>query len=692
MRIHFSLRGVERFLVTGLLFVAIAVVCAADEPSGVPLRRVVLFNSGVGFFERLADVEGNVQLELKFKTDDVNDLLQSMVLQDFGGGTIAPVTYASKEPLTRTLETFRIDLAGEPSLADLLAQIRGERVRVETPEPAEGVIVGVERNEERIDDRTVEVKTLNLLTADGLASIRLNNVRRIKLLNEKLDEELRRALEILAADQAVEKKQVTLSFQGDGKRKVRVAYIQESPIWKTSYRLVLRQGEKPFLQGWAIVDNTTEEDWDDVSLTLVSGRPISFVMDLYQSLFVYRPKVQPELFAGLRPQTHDQDLAASDAEFRAKLASSTFGGEQGRSRMSGMGGMGGGGMASGMLAGGADSPAPAPLDPSQGVTSAASAGDVGELFQYVIKIPVTLARQKSAMLPIVNETVAAEKVSLYSPQAHRRHPLNALELTNLTALHLMQGPITVFDDNVYAGNARILDLPPGGKRLVSYALDLETEISDESVPSLEQLVSVRIAKGVALVTHEQRRKHKYIVKNSGDAAKRVLIEQPIDAQWKLESPQTPAEKTRSIYRFSVEAEPGKPAELTVEEKRTTREDVAVRDLGDRVELLLKANFVSEPVKQALTEVSQRQQALADLIAKREIVEKQVREITAEQARIRANLSEVDKSSELYGRYLRKLTTQEDELESLNQQAKALEKDASKKRADLGELILGLNGE
>lgn len=672
-----------------LLLAVSTIVTAEDEPSAVPLKRVVLFNSGVGFFERLADVEGDVQVNLKFKTADVNDLLQSMVLQDFGGGTIAPVTYASKEPLTRTLETFRIDLTGEPTLADLLAQIRGERVRVELPEPAEGVIVGVERNVEQVDDRAVEIKTLNLLTDEGLASIRLAGVRRIKLLNEKLDEEFRRALAILAADQAVEKKQVTLNFHGDGKRTVRVGYIQESPIWKTSYRLVLRKDERPFLQGWAIVDNTTEEDWNDVSLTLVSGRPISFIMDLYQSLFVFRPTVQPELFGGLRPQTHDQDLAASDAEFRAKLGAARPGGEQGRSRAAGMGGMGG--MGGGGLGGfGGANSGPAPLDPSQGVATAASGGDVGELFQYSIKMPVTLGRQKSAMLPIVNETVGAEKLSLYSQQSDKRHPLNALEFTNSTDLHLMQGPITVFDDNVYAGNARILDLPPGSKRLVSYALDLETEISEESTQSPEQLVSVRLAKGVALVTHEQRRKHKYIVKNSGDAAKRVLIEQPFDTNWELSAPQKPAEKTRSLYRFAVEAKPGEPVELTVEEKRVTRQDVTVRDLGDRLDLFLRSKSVSDRVKQALSAVFERERALADIVQKREVVEKQSREITAEQGRIRANLGEIDKNSELYSRYIRKLTSQEDELESLSKQLKELEKDEAEKRSELGDFILGLD--
>lgn len=657
-----------------------------DQSPSVPVRRVVLFTSGVGFFERMAEIEGNASVDLMFKADDVNDLLQSMVLQDFGGGTISPVTYTSKEPLTRTLETFRIDLASEPTLAELLAQIRGERVRVETPEPAEGVIVGVETNSERVDDRTIEVKSLNLLTADGLASIRLANVRRIKLLNEKLDDEFRRALSVLAAEHAMEKKQVTLHFNGDGKRAVRVGYVRESPVWKTSYRLVLRDGEMPFLQGWAIVDNTTEEDWNGVALTLVSGRPISFVMDLYQSLFVFRPKVQPELFGNLRSQVHDQDLAANDAEFRAKLNAAAAGGRG--AGFGGMGGFGGGGAAGPFVT--SVVPVPAKLDVSQGVPTAASGGGVGELFQYAIKVPVSLPRQKSAMLPIVNESVGADKLSLYSPQSHPRHPLNALEFTNSTDLHLMQGPITVFDDDVYAGNARILDLPPGSKRLVSYALDLETEINDESRQEPEDLVELRLAKGIALIDHEQRRVHKYIVKNSGGKAKRVLIEQPIDANWMLTAPEKPVEKTRRLYRFAVHAQPGEPVELKVEEKRVSRQEIAVGNLGERIEFYLRSKSVSDDVKKALAELLKRQQTVAEATRKREELQKQVREITAEQDRIRSNLERIDKASELYARYIRKLTSQEDELEKLREQVKQLERQEERLRSELGDFVLGLN--
>ncbi len=242
-----------------------------------------------------------------------------MVLQDFGDGKISTINYGSKDPVTKTLKTFSIDLTAQPTLADLLKQIRGETVQIETPQSVTGSIIGVERRKVKIGkDESAEVDFLNLLTADGLRSISLDNVSRIKLTNEKLNAELQQALAVLATGHDTDKKTVTLNFLGKGKRPVRVGYVQESPIWKTSYRLVLKGKAEPFLQGWAIVENTTEQDWNHVGLTLVSGRPISFVMDLYQPLFVSRPVVVPELYASLRPQTYDQDLAGREVEFKRR--------------------------------------------------------------------------------------------------------------------------------------------------------------------------------------------------------------------------------------------------------------------------------------------------------------------------------------------------------------------------------------
>ena len=279
------------------------------EP-GLPLSGVVLYTSGVGYFERDGQVEGDTQVELRFKTEDINDLLKSLVVQDYSGGSVSTVTYGSRDPIDKTLKSFGIDLTTNPGLGALLGQVRGERVELATPGPLTGTVLSVETKKKAVaDDKTIDVEYLNLLTDEGLRSIPLDQVQRVKLLDPRLDAELRQALAVLAAGHDTQKKTVAVRFEGQGKRKVSVSYIVATPVWKTSYRLVLADKEPPFLQGWAIVENTSDDDWSDVKLALVSGRPISFAMDLYEPLYVHRPLIEPELYASLRPQVYGQAMA-----------------------------------------------------------------------------------------------------------------------------------------------------------------------------------------------------------------------------------------------------------------------------------------------------------------------------------------------------------------------------------------------
>ncbi|MDX1947439.1 MAG: hypothetical protein SFU86_18705 [Pirellulaceae bacterium] len=688
-----------------LAALALVPVVTADEPAKaeIPLKKVVMFSSGVAFFERTGEVQGNATVDLRFNTRDINDLLKSMVLQDDGGGRISTVSYGSKDPITRTLRTFSIDLTTNPTLSDLLGQIRGERIEIDAPTAIAGTIVGIERRTRRINEHeAVEVAFLNLLTDEGLRSVALDNVGRIKLANPALDAELRQALLVLAMGKSTDKKAVSLSFTGEGKRPVRVGYIQESPIWKTSYRLVLGD-DKPLLQGWAIIENTTEEDWSGVGLTLISGRPISFVMDLYQPLYATRPEVQPELFASLRPRTYDQDLAGADKDFEkaaqlkrmdapataaAAPGSDAFARQRGREAAEARKSLAEGEY----LAKGAarDSNFDAG-EVARSVPSVAQASDVGEMFQYRIATPVTLGRQKSAMLPIVNDSVSAEKLSIYNPGVHAKHPLNGLRLKNTTDLHLMQGPITVFDDGAYAGDAQIQALPAGSERLVSYAMDLDTEVAPTGTNEPEQLVGIKLIRGTLHVSRKYGRKQAYVVKNSGREAKKVLIEYPIDSAWKLLEPAEPAEKTRDLYRFAVAAEPGQPANLTIREERTDTQYIAVNNLDDgSIQFYMRAPVISDKVKTALAEVIKRKAALAMLTAKRAELERQVKVIFDEQNRIRQNMGQLPKDSDLFRRYVTKFDEQESQIEQLRTQIKVALDDEEGSRQSLNKFLQELD--
>jgi hypothetical protein len=676
---------------------------AQEEPkktSDLPLKKVVMFSAGVGFYEHRGDVEGDSQVNMKFNVKDINDLLKSMVLQDLGGGRISTVTYGSKDPITKTLQTFAVDLTKNPTLGDILNQIRGEQVEIDAPNPIKGVIVGVEKRKKPAgkEEQTVEVEFLNLLTDEGLRAVPLDSIGKIKISDEKLDAELRQALKTLALGHATDKKTVSLNFLGAGKRPVRVGYIQEAPIWKTSYRLVLAEDKQPFLQGWAIVENTTEEDWNNVSLTLVSGRPISFIMDLYQPLYVNRPLVEPELFASLRPQTYGQDLAAREGEFRklaelSKKAAPLAPGKPADARADAarLRGAAAGATAGFAFDGAKETAAEAVIEANRGVQSLAQAGNVGELFQYVIDMPVTLPRQQSAMLPIVNDSVKGEKVSIYNQAVQVKHPLNGLRLTNSTDLHLMQGPITVFDGGAFAGDARIEDLQPGTERLVSYALDLDTEVAPESVGRPEQILKVSLVKGTMHVSRKLERTIKYTIKNSAKKAKKVLVEQPLDPAWKLTAPKEPSEKTRDRYRFAVQAEPGKPANLQVDEEQVVSQQYALTNLDDgTIQFYINQKVVSEKVKAALAELIQRKAAIGKVAQDKQKLEQQIATIGQEQERIRQNMAQLDRNTDLYKRYVKKFGDQEDTVEKLREQIQTLAAEQLKLQQALEQFLLGLD--
>src|SRR5262249_15861724 len=319
-------------------------------------------------------------------------------------------------------------------------------------ETLNGTIVGVEKQRQAVGkDQVIEVAQVNLLTADGLRGVPMAQVQKVRFLKPALEQEFKKALEVLAAGHDKQKKTVSLNFTGEGKRGVRVGYVTESPIWKTSYRLALKENEKLFLQGWAVVENTSDEDWNNVQLGLVSGRPISFEMDLYQPLFVRRPMVELDLFASLRPQTYGGDMLA-DAKKAGAIGGKPIP-EEVRERS----------QSAQLRRSRQDSPVNyyslggrgSQMNLGEGVASPATTTELGEYFESPIRQPVIQPRQKSALIPIVNQEVGGSKVSIYNEAVHGKFPLLGLRFKNTTSLHLCQGPITVFENNSYAGDAKI---------------------------------------------------------------------------------------------------------------------------------------------------------------------------------------------------------------------------------------------
>ena len=688
-------------LVLFMLILAALPAVAADK-ADLAITRIALFSSGVGYFECDATVGGDAQAELKFRTNQINDIIKSMVVQDFGGGKIGVIGYASQDPIEKALRSFGVDLTGKPSLAQLLDQLRGEPVEITGARTIKGTIVGVEESQILSPDgKTLQtIERLTLLADSGLERVDLTQIQGLKLTNEKINDELRKALATLATGHDADKKAVVINFEGKGERKVRAAYLLEAPIWKTSYRLVLsdEKDKKPFVQGWATVDNATEEDWNNVRLSLVSGRPISFRMDLYTPLYVPRPLETLQLYASLRPPDYEGGFARMPEAAPAPMQAEAKGAARGKM-------LRGAGAPTAM-------PSPAPSTDSvimqagreqmeevqrminlteAGVSSVATAQEAGELFAYHIDTPVSIPRQHSAMLPIVNQAIDATKVSIYNPATHPKYPLNGLELKNTTGLNLMQGPVTIFDANTYAGDAKLPDLKPDEKRLVAYALDLSTEVLTKQKPSPDEIVSLKIAKGTLWHRHKFVDSRGYDIKNKADKDRSLILEQAYTEDWKLVEPKEPYERTQNLLRFKVAVPAQKTVSQNVVLERIADQSVILTNVGlDDIRIYLRQKVISPKVKEALEKVIALRTELDDTVKQRQLLEKESEGAVAEEARIRENLKTLDKSTDAYQRQLKNFDEVDGRFAELREQIKSARAQEVQKQKALESYLLSLD--
>jgi WD40 repeat protein len=553
-----------------------------------------------------------------------------------------------------------------------------------------------------------------------MRSLRLSEVQRVRFLNAIMESEFRKALETLSLGHDTQKKAVSIHFAGEGKRNVKVGYVIENPIWKTSYRLVLptltakkeedKQGEKkekekkPYLQGWAVVENQTDEDWNGVKMALISGRPISFQMNLYDALFIKRPVVEPELFASLRPVAYSGGMAFSPD---GKHLASGSGGN-GVRVWSEAEGDAKGGEAKRMkdfafdqakvrdreeFAGKLRQDLASNLDLGKSVSSAASASKLGDYFQYAIDHSVNLPRQKSALLPIVGKDVEGERISIYNERTHPKFPLLGLVFKNTTGMHLTQGPITVYEGSTYAGDARILDLQKDERRLLSYAIDLGTEV--QAVPHSDngKITSVKVVKGIVYTKTKVSDSKTYKVVNRNDTDRVVLVEHPNRTDFTLTSKDKPWETASDFHRFKVTAPAGKTVDYVVSEEKEFPSSVLITNSDDQsIRLFINQPVTSPEIKKALEKALSLKGKLSETQREIQQQERQLNIITQDQDRLRKNIKEMPPEAAAYKRYLKKFDDQETEIERLQKLIKELQDGEHAQRKEYESFLANLTVE
>ncbi len=690
---------------------------AIEAHAEVPVRRVVLFSTGVGFFQHQGTVTGNAQTELHFKTDQINDILKSMVVSDRDAGRIKSITYPSLDPVSRTLRSFQIDISENPPLADIVNQIRGAKVHLSVgDDTVDGTILGVETKDRLIgppdNQKTIQIPTVNVITATGIRAVPLDNVRNLDIKDETLQKELAQALAALAQARDKDKKPVIIHFDGTGERRVAIGYIVETPLWKTSYRLILpdlTSKDSAKLLGWAIVENQTDNDWNDVTLDLVGGRPLSFIENLYQPLYIPRPVVQPQANASLTPQTYD-----AGSEVPAKAANNSTDGNHFSDTSGGSASTGSGNLYSdtptprppsfnlsdvtknGATTGGSTgAAAETPPDYAQGVASIANAAKIGEMFQYSVK-DVSLGRQRSSMIPIVTEAVDFDRVSIFNAAVLAKNPLHGIRLKNKTGKYLLSGPISVMDmtkgsdgnlTQNYAGDARIDDLPSGQERLLSYGVDQDVLVDATHSAATDDLVTGSIVKGVLTLKFLTVSSQDYAIDNKADREKTVLVEHPINDGFELKSPDKPLEKTAQLYRFQLKIPAKSHVSLTVRQEHVRSETLAILRLqDDALVYFTKQGAIPKNVKDILAQVAQMHRNTVSLERQKAEKEQDRARTLEEQKNVRENIRVLPVGSKSQQDAINDLSAKDADLKELNKTIKELQQKTEASRAELEKFV------
>ncbi|MDR0579566.1 MAG: hypothetical protein LBG21_03080 [Campylobacteraceae bacterium] len=621
----------------------------------LPVKRVSLFSSGVGYFERAGEVTGSANLTLPFESAAMDDVLKSLIVHD--PSTNAPIVSYSSDNLQKTLSSLKIDLSSNPSIAQILASLKGAEIEIYAPDKITGKIIGVETKSVVKEGAAVQQEFLSLFAQNRITLISLQEITSYAFSDKTISQDLARALNVILNFRQ-NTKYVNVYLPSSKQRNISISYVIPAPVWKTTYRVDL-SGKKPFLQGWAIVDNAGDSDWKDVELSLIVGRPVSFTQPLYTPYFLTRPVLPLSIAGFAQARSYDtgnamlyESVAASPSEMFAAKSESRI---------------------------------------SRSVYDTTSSKSAGEQFVFTLKNPVTLERGQSAMFPFVQGDIKARKVSIFThiPQGINVNPSLGAELTNDLGVKLPAGAISVYEGGTFAGDALIEFFGQNEKRLISYGDDLEIK-GTVSSSSTSQFESVKISKGIITITEKNVYEKIYALKNSGKTDKNIVLEHPFIIGANLIKPSKYTEKTASSYRFEFVSPAGKELRFGVQEESPAKNTLYITsmDYATIIAFSSNKNFPAA-VKNALKEAARLMSVIAD---EKDNLSRAQAELSAkldEQERVRKNINTVGSESAVGKDYIKKLTALDDEIKKAFEQISKIEAAISKTKTAFDNYIKGL---
>jgi hypothetical protein len=625
----------------------------------LPITHITLYKHGVGFFERRTPLSGE-KVELSFRVEEMNDILKSLTVIDWGEGQVLGVDYATPQSVEERLAGCSVRLGDARSLRDLLAGLRGRRVRLQLDqqETASGTLLGLDELPERQPLATSLISVLFDETAQ-VQTVSLGRVQGVEILDERGASDLRFFLQTSLSQENY--RQVTIRLT-PGEHDLSVSYIAPAPTWRVSYRLVFDSKGKDgkpqaLLLGWGIFDNRLEEDLEGISLSLVAGMPISFIYDLYTPFTPERPKVEEEARVAAAPVEFKEEVfgALAEAEleeFAAMPRSMT-------------------------PPPGAAAPAPrfarkslGPADMERAVSVKAKGKEMGELFQYVIDTPVTVGRGQSAMVPIISVNLDYHKDLLYNGSKMPTHPVATLRLNNETELTLERGPVTVLENSEYVGEAVLPFTVVSGEVVVPYAVELGIKVKEDS-GSQREIHGLSIKGAYLYVEEWDIRWREYQLNNSTGQEMNVLIEHLRSTHYELFDTTAPKERTDEHLRFEVEVAARGEKTLRVQERRllSRREELQKQSLKG-LRKHLKNGLIDQEIYDKIAELLKIWEQIADREKAFKNIEKERQKIYKAQQQIQGNMGALGtqgKEGALRTRYVDQLEASEEQLKNLAQQ-------------------------
>ena len=690
---------------------------AAPSAIDLPVRKVVLYKNGVGYFEHAGAVSGNQRVTVDFTSAQLNDVLQSLTALDSKGGMIGAVGYNSTMPIAQQLTTLALGLKDYPATLEVYHAIRGQRVEVTgAGAPLTGRLVNVEFRKETDKNGATSEDHYFLIVATDTGALRtaeITDAVSVRMIDPSLQKQFASYLEIVASAQDQQLRHLTLEDRGQGERQLQVSYISEVPVWKSTYRIVFPRDPNgnATVQGWAVVDNTVGVDWNNVQLSLVAGAPQSFIQPLSQPLYTQRPTIPIATAAQNAPITHEaaeydklQMAGSLNIVPRASQSVTVNAAPRPSFGVAGMEGMGGSsnGVMGSMFGNGANIAGPASGSNYGGGVYRASdvmqAGDVStnafdDFFEYALTQPVTIHKNESAMVPILQQELPTTHITVWS-DTHPT-PLRAIWLENTSKLTLDSGSFSIFESGAFAGEGLLDPIHPGEKRLLSYAVDQAVKVRRGDFSQTRTLHRVAVHEGVLVETTSSVTDTIYTVTNAGDETRAVMVEhrrQPraelVPSEYPTDA-EKPVETTATAYRFRMAVEPHKSVDLHVKEHADIDERVQIGTQFGNGQYLITIGNYSPELAEKLKPAVDAQTALSDLNSKiDEITEKQ-KTLADDENRYRENLKAL-KDSTTAKRFVDELNQAEDAIEAARKEQTDLEKQRDQAQAHLDIVIAKLS--